>query len=117
MRREHGQASIEFALVMPLVVVLVVFLAQFLVLAHDQMLVESAARAAARAAAVAGAPAGAAQSAAAEVLGGRDFTISVSEQSATVTVEITRRTARMMPFIAGFVRELRADATMLVEPP
>lgn len=101
---------------MPLVVVLVVFLAQFLVLAHDQMLVESAARAAARAAAVAGAPTDAARSAAAEILDG-DFSISVSEHATTVTVEITHRTSRTLPLIAAFVRELRADATMLVEPP
>ena len=51
-RDDHGQATVELALVLPVVVVLLLVGAQVAVVLHDQVLVLHAAREAARAAAV-----------------------------------------------------------------
>ena len=61
-RDTRGQATVEFALVLPLVVLAVLLVFQALVVAHDRLLLEHAAREAARAASVdpSGADAGAA---------------------------------------------------------
>src|SRR6266576_4039235 len=50
--RSAGSATVEFALVLPLVLVVVLALVQVGLLVRDRLLVEAAARAAARAAAV-----------------------------------------------------------------
>src|SRR5213593_4457747 len=51
-RLERGSATVEFALVLPLVLVVVLGLVQVGLVVRDRLLVEAAARAAARAAAV-----------------------------------------------------------------
>src|SRR5215210_1433331 len=51
-RREHGSAAVEFALMMPLVFVVTLGLVEIGLLARDRALVDAAARAGARAAAV-----------------------------------------------------------------
>ena len=51
-RRDSGQATVELALVLPLVALLLVALVQAAVVARDQLLVTHAAREAVRAAAV-----------------------------------------------------------------
>lgn len=50
--RDRGQSTVEFALVLPLVIILLLFLVQAGLLLRDQLLVSSAAREAAREAAV-----------------------------------------------------------------
>ncbi len=52
--RDEGQAAVELALVLPLVVTLFLAVAQVTLVAHDQILVVHAARAGAREAAVGG---------------------------------------------------------------
>jgi hypothetical protein len=54
-RGEQGQATVEVALVLPLVVAIALAVIQVGVLVHDQLLVSAAAREAVRAAAVSGA--------------------------------------------------------------
>jgi hypothetical protein len=56
-RGEQGQATVEVALVLPLVVAIALAVIQVGVLVHDQLLVSAAAREAVRAAAVSGADA------------------------------------------------------------
>lgn len=51
-RRERGSATVEFALVLPLVLALLLALVQIGILARDRMVLEHAARAGAREAAV-----------------------------------------------------------------
>jgi Flp pilus assembly protein TadG len=69
-RPERGQATVELAVVLPVVVVLLLLVAQVGLLVRDRVLVVHAARAAARAVAVEPMPS-AATAAARPVLGGR----------------------------------------------
>lgn len=51
-REEHGQATVEFAIVLPGLLLVVLLIFQAMVVGHDYLLVMNAAREAARAAAV-----------------------------------------------------------------
>jgi hypothetical protein len=62
-RRDRGQATVELALVLPLVAILLLALVQAVVVARDELLVVHAAREAAREAAVDADPAAAARAA------------------------------------------------------
>ncbi len=124
MRRERedgGQASVELALVLPLVMILLLAVAQLGILARDQILVVHAAREAAREAAVepaADAPRRAALSS--STLDGDRLTVTSTGRGAPgsrVTVEVAYKASTAVPLVGAALRDvtLRASATMRVE--
>lgn len=112
--RDRGQAAVEFALAIPLVIVLALGVIQVAVVIAGQLQVELAAREAARAAAVAGDPAGAAARAASGI-----GDVSASESSGAVTVTVQRRFATSVPIVGRLIGDVdqRASVTMAIEPP
>ena len=86
--RERGSATVEFSLVLPLLLVLALGLIQVGLLARDRLLVEAAARAGARAAAIQDDPA--------EVESAVRAAAPALEEATTV-VSVTREGARGAP--------------------
>lgn len=119
MRRDRGQATVEFALALPLVAVLVLGIVQLVVVARDQLAVELAAREGARAAAVAAAPTSAATAAAERAVDLAPIEVSVSESDGLVTVTVRHRSATDVPLIGLAIGdvEVAATVTMRREPP
>lgn len=116
---DRGQASVEFALALPLVAILVFGVIQLVVVARDQLAVELAARDGARAASVAAAPDGAAHDAALRAVALRPLDVDVASQGDRITVSVSHRTATDIPLIGLFLGdvEVSATVTMLREPP
>lgn len=116
---DAGQAAVELALLLPLVVVLVLGVLQVALVGRDQIAVELAAREAARAAAVSADPAGAARGAAGRVTSLTPLAVDVSVGSGTVTVDVRYVNATDVALIGRLVGEvtLVARATMALEPP
>lgn len=120
-REDGGQASVELALVLPLVMILLLTVAQLGLLVRDQILVVHAAREAARQAAVdpaADAPRKAAV--ASSSLNDSRLTVTTTGRGAAgsrVRVEVAYRTPSAMPLVGAAVGNLtlRASATMRVE--
>jgi Flp pilus assembly protein TadG len=114
-----GQAAVELALCLPVVVVLVLGVLQVGLVARDQLAVELAAREAARAAAVSAEPAGAANAAAERLIALRPLEVTTIVGPTTVTVRVSARSATDVPVIGAFVDDvdLRASVTMALEPP
>jgi Flp pilus assembly protein TadG len=117
--RDRGQATVEFALALPLVAVLVLGIVQLVVVARDQLAVELAAREGARAAAVAAAPAAAATQAATAAVGLDRLDVSVTEHADRVTVTVRHRTATDVPLIGVVIGDVEVSATVTMqrEPP
>ncbi len=120
-RRDRGQASVELALLLPVVVVLLLAVLQVGLLARDVVLVTHASREGARAAATDADP-GAARSAAVASSGldPERLTVRVSgrgEAGSRVQVEVTYRAPTAVPIVGSLVadRTIRATATMRVE--
>jgi Flp pilus assembly protein TadG len=118
---ERGQATVELALVLPIVALLLLALVQVAVVARDQVLVAHAAREAARAAAVDD-DADAARRAAerAGPLAADRLAVAVSgrdDVGSRVRVVVRYRVPLRLPLIGQAVRdlELRSEATMRVE--
>lgn len=118
-RSDRGQATVEFALVLPLVVVVALGVFQVMLLARDQLRLELAARDGARAAAVSADPGRAAHIAATRASGDPDLRVSTSTAATTVTVEVRATARSSVPVVGRFIRavQLSASATMVVEPP
>lgn len=118
-RTDRGQATVEFALALPLVAVLVLGVVQLVVIARDQLAVELAARDGARAAAVAGAPSAAATAAAEASVDLRPMTVETSELGRHVTVTVRHRNPTDVPLIGALLGDVEVvgRATMLREPP
>jgi Flp pilus assembly protein TadG len=120
-RGDGGQASVELALVLPLVLVLLLGIVQLGLLVRDQILVVHAAREAAREAAVDPAPDAARQAAAASsTLDGSRLTVTTSGRGATgsrVKVEVAYKAPTGVPLVGAALGDLtlRATATMRVE--
>jgi Flp pilus assembly protein TadG len=120
-REDGGQASVELALVLPLVMVLLLAVAQFGLLVRDQILVVHAAREAAREAAVdpaADAPRRAAL--ASSTLAGDRLTVTSTGRGAPgsrVHVEVAYQASTSVPLVGAALRgvTVRASATMRVE--
>ena len=124
MRRERedgGQASVELALVLPLVVIVLLAVVQLGLLVRDQILVVHAAREAAREAAVDDAPDAPRRAAlASSTLAGSRLTVTSAGRGAAgsrVRVEVAYRAPTAVPLLGAAVGDLtlRASATMRVE--
>jgi len=118
-RGADGQAAVELALALPVVVVLLLGMLQVALVARDQLAVEMAAREAARAAAVSAEPGVAARSAAERATSLRPLSVTVSQGGDTVTVSVgytSRTDVAMIGRLVGDVA-IRASVTMALEPP
>ena len=117
--RDAGQAAVELALALPVVVALTLGLVQVLAVAADQLAVELAAREGARAAAVAADPSAAAADAASAAVPLDPLGVSAVTGAGRVTVTVTYTSRTDVPLIGGLIGdvELRADVTMALEPP
>ena len=118
-RPDRGQAAVELALALPVVVLVTLAVVQVLVVVGDQVAVELAAREGARAAAVAADPGAAAAGAAraAVALDPLEVVAAAGAEQVTVTVSYTSRTD--VPLIGRLVGDVavRASVTMAREPP
>ena len=117
--RDRGQAAVEFAVALPLVMLLVLGIIQVVVVARDQLAVELAAREGARAAAVAADPGSAANRAAHAATELRPLAVVTRSGRSRVTVDVTARSDTRVPVIGSFVGavELSASVPMAREPP
>jgi Flp pilus assembly protein TadG len=116
---ERGQAAVEVALAMPLVVVLLLALVQVVIVGRDQVAVVHAAREGARAAAVAAEPVTAGQRAAREAIGlPTERTSVVVEAAGEVRVTVVHRAITDVPLVGRFVGDVavRGTAVMRREP-
>ena len=118
---ERGQAAVEVALVLPLVVSLALVLLQVGLVVRDQVLLVHATREAAREAAV-DPESGAAERAGSAATALRDDRLQVTvvergPPGGTVTVELRYRSPTDLPLVGGLLGDvtLRARATMRVE--
>ena len=116
---ERGQAAVELALALPVVVLLLLGMLQVALVGRDQLAVELAAREAARAAAVSADPVAAARLAAERVTPLRPLQVAVTAGGETVTVTVTHPSATDVAIVGRVIAdvELRASVTMAVEPP
>jgi hypothetical protein len=119
--RDRGQATVELALVLPLIALVLTALVQAVVVARDELLVVHAAREAARAAAVDPAP-GAARDAAelSGPLDARRLDVDVSGRGppgSRVRTVVRYREPTDVPIVGRLLGDvtLRAEATMRVE--
>jgi Flp pilus assembly protein TadG len=123
MRDERGQATVEIALAMPVVIVVLAALVEIGFVVSDQVRLWHAAREAARVAVVD--PDGGAITEAARRTGFEALDVSVDpavpfrRQGAPLTVTVAYDRPGSMPFIGGVIgaRELSAEATMRIEVP
>jgi hypothetical protein len=113
-RSDGGQATVEFALVIPAVVVLLLALVQFALVARDELLVVHAAREGARAASVAASG----STAVGRVLPGARVEISGGAKVGDLVVAVvTYRSVTNLPLIGPLVPDpwLHARVTMRAE--
>lgn len=115
----RGQAAVELALALPVVVLILLGMLQVAVVGRDQLAVELAAREAARAASVSADPASAARLAADRVTTLRPLAVAVQAGGATVTVTVAYSSATDVAMIGRFIGNvtLEATAVMALEPP
>ncbi|MEZ5217986.1 MAG: TadE family type IV pilus minor pilin [Ilumatobacteraceae bacterium] len=113
---DDGQATVEFALGLPVVLALLLVAAHLVVVARDQLAVIHAAREGARAAAVASSPATGVAAATAAV--GFDVEVSVAEAGDRVRVEVRHRVHNRIPLFGALVPDVTVigTAVMQVEP-
>ncbi len=114
---DRGQAAVEFAVALPIVVIAMLAIAQVGVAVRNEVAVELAAREGARAAAVSADPAaaGAAARRAVEL----PMDVAVSVDATTVTVTVTYVDPTDIAIIGAAIGPVthRASATMAIEPP
>lgn len=118
-RRDRGQATVELALVLPILCTLVAGLLQVMVIGRNQLAVQLAAREAARAAAVSAQPASAAIAAAHRAVTLRPLSVEISESAGVVTAIVTYHDPTDVPLVGAVLPsiELTATVSMAVEPP
>lgn len=117
--RDRGQAVVEFAIALPLVVVLVFGVLQVAVVVRNQLAIEVAARDGARAAAVSATPASAAAAAADAATGLDPIATATTVGASNVTVTVTHTTRSRVPLLGVVIGDvtLQASVTMRREPP
>ena len=118
-RPDRGQATVEFAVVIPLVMMLTFGVIEVALVVRDQAAIELAAREGARAASVAANPAGAGGRAARAATGLTPLDVTTTVNTHTVTVAVTYRHRSSLPVIGRAVGpiSLSASVTMRLEPP
>lgn len=118
-RRDRGQATVEFALAVPIVVVLVLGVVQVLAVGVRQAAVERLARDGARAASVSAQPQWAARTAVERATGLRPIEVQVSADRHTVTVTVSYTDPTNVPIVGRAIGDvhLGASVTMPREPP
>ena len=120
-RQEGGQATVEVALLLPLVATMLLAVVQVGLVVRDQVLVVHAAREGARAAAVDPTPEAAREAAAAAArLDPSRLSVDLSGDTAPggrLTVIVTYRSPTTVPLVGRLLgdRTLTAEATMRVE--
>jgi Flp pilus assembly protein TadG len=116
---ERGQAVVELALVLPLVVLFVLGALQVAVIARDQLAIELAAREAARAASASANPHDAANTAARRVTALTPIDVSVSVSGDVVHVHVRYTNHTDLALIGTAIPDitLQASAAMTWEPP
>ncbi|MBT4985732.1 MAG: pilus assembly protein [Ilumatobacter sp.] len=114
---QAGQATVEFALALPIVLIVLLGMTQVGVAIRNELAVELAAREGARAASVSASPQSAASAAAAAAV---DLPIAVRTDvtATTVTVTVTYVDPTDVPIIGQFIGPSthQATATMALEP-
>jgi len=115
---DSGQAAVEFALVLPVVLVTVLGIVQVGIVLRNELAVQSAARAGARAASVTSEAAGAAAEAASRSVA-LPIDIAVTSGGETVTVTATYVDDTDVAIIGAFIGPVThtASVTMAIEPP
>ena len=116
---QRGQAVVELALVLPVVVMFVLGALQVAIVARDQLALEFVAREAARAAAVSADPHGAASSAAHRVTSLAPIDVAVSVAGDVVRVSVRYVNATDVALVGAAIGDvtLQATAAMAWEPP
>lgn len=116
-RPESGQSTVEFALLLPLLVTMLVLLFQVALVGRDQMLVVHAARDAAREASVTASPARVRAAAARTLPGASVRVLRRGGPGEAVEVEITYVARTDLPAVGALLPDvtLRARAVMRVE--
>ena len=111
--RDQGQATVEFALVLPLIVMCLLLIPQTLVLVTSNIALHHQVRVTTRAAAISANPT------AAGIRTRPGDLIDVSTTDRLVTVRIRRPIPVMVPLVARFLPEvvLSSSLTMALEPP
>ena len=114
---DRGQAAVEFAVALPIVVIAMLAIAQVGVAVRNEVAVELAAREGARAAAVSADPAAA--GAAARRAVDLPMDVAVTADATTVTVTVTYVDPTDIAIIGAAIGPVThtASATMAIEPP
>ena len=118
-RRDQGQAAVEFAIALPLVVILLLGIIQVVLVARDQIALELAARDGARAASVATDPTSAAQRGAMAATRLRPLEVATTVDAVHVSVTVRYTNPTSVPLIGVVIGdvELTAGVTLTREPP
>lgn len=119
-RGDHGQSTVEFALVLPLVVLVAMFIVQAGLVVRDQVLVTHAAREAARAAAVSDADRPEAALRAARQAGDLEedrlgVTVSMLDGDSSVRVVVSYRSLTDLALVGALVPDLNLDAAVVMQ--
>jgi Flp pilus assembly protein TadG len=119
LRRDTGQATVELALSLPLVLLVLLGVAQVAVVLVHQVAVEHAARAGARAASVSAAPGAAASSAATAATRLAPLTVHTEASGDLVTVTVRYDEPTDVTLIGALLPSLTlvGRATVPLEPP
>lgn len=119
MRRDHGQATVELALALPLVCLLLLGMVQVAVIGRAQLVVQLAAHEAVRAAAVSADPASAATAAAHHAVALRPLDVQVASDDRTITVTVSYVDHTDVSMVGALLSDVtvQASATMAFEPP
>jgi TadE-like protein len=118
-RSDHGQATVELALVLPLVFGMLMLLFQVALVARDELLVVHAARDAAREASVSHDPARVVAAAQRDLPGARVRIVRRGRPGEPVEITVTYVAHTALPLVGALVPDLtlHADAVMRVEAP
>lgn len=112
--QERGQASVELALVLPLIALLALAILQTALVARDAVLLSHAAREAARAAAIEPGSGGAAARRASGLHADHLKVIEHKQGDHLLRVEVDYRSATDLPVIGGLVPDVRLSTTVVI---